>query len=589
MSHQIGSYSYIKDFSNENNFKTEQNLREQIYELKDRIMELEKENRKNLSKISELINAKNNFLKLEKAKEALTEELINKKELITELKKNLLKEEKNKREEKRLLENQFDSKLIYYKRIQDTNDYKESTASSIIKLNELQHYSIIQLENKIDEIKNYYENQLKEKELNFDKKYTNLKKKMMDFLKNAQKNMIKNSKENLELNTKLGTLYKNEMLNELESQSRLIEDLLKEKEKQTREIYLLKQEVIVHRKVEEMIKNKNSKFLNVINKINIKINQNKGNYNYSEEKENADSNMKKENYNQINIKKDYKKRAKSVKSFKIKSFGGNAGILSNYLDGDINKSNSRQFKNKTPSCKTPKIIKNRTAEKIIGTNIEIEENEEKPMSQFNNNTDDKPEIYNLINEIIILCNKALECIFTENKYSHIFRDVPFLSDIDIKFDFFELSDELKYELLIEIIKKVLNFLKLNKKQKDDIIKINKSNNELLKLNDSFGLKYSGVLKNEYINNMQKLKVKNQKLKYDKIINMIGINKSRYISPEKYFSFKIKKNKLLNKRGESNLIDSFKNNTQNLLKRYIHISNNMNKRDFMNKTFLNSKT
>ena len=73
MSHQIGSYSYIKDFSNENNFKTEQDLREQIYELKDRIMELEKENRKNLSKISELISAKNNFLKLEKAKEALTE------------------------------------------------------------------------------------------------------------------------------------------------------------------------------------------------------------------------------------------------------------------------------------------------------------------------------------------------------------------------------------------------------------------------------------------------------------------------------------------------------------------------------------
>ena len=588
MSYQIAPYSYIKDFSNENDFKTEHDLREQIYELKDRIMELEKENRKNLSKISELINAKNNFLKLEKAKEALTEELINKKELISELKKNLLKEEKNKREEKRLLENQFDTKLTYYKRIQETNKYKESTASSIIKLNELQHYSIIKLENKIDEIKNFYENQLKEKEHNFDKKYTNLKKKMMDFLKNTQKNMIKNSKENLELNTKLSTLYKNEMLNELESQSRLIEDLIKEKEKQTREIYLLKQELIVHRKVEEMIKNKNSKFLNVINKINIKINQNKGNYNYREQNENTDSNMMKENYNKINIKnikRDLKKRAKSVKPFKIKSSGGNAGILSNYLD----ESYSRQFKNKTPSCKTPKIIKNNTEEKMIGTNLEIEEIEEKPINQFNNDTDDKPEIYNLINEIIILCNKALEFIFNKNKYSHIFKDIPFLSDVDIKFDYFELSDDLKYELLIEIIKKVLNFLKLNKKEKDDIIKINKSNNELLKLNDSFSFKYSGVLKNEYINNIQKLKVKNQKLKYDKIINMIGINKSKYITPEKFFSFKIKKNKLLNKRGESNLIDSFKNNTQNLLKRYIHISNNMNKRDFMNKTFLNSKT
>ena len=52
MSHQIAPYSYIKNFSNENDCKNENELREQIYELQDKIMELEKENRKYLSKIS---------------------------------------------------------------------------------------------------------------------------------------------------------------------------------------------------------------------------------------------------------------------------------------------------------------------------------------------------------------------------------------------------------------------------------------------------------------------------------------------------------------------------------------------------------
>ena len=252
---------------------SEHDLREKIYELKDRIYELEIENRNNLIRISELSKTKNDFSELERANQAISEELIAKEELITELKSLLLQEKREKKAEKRILEKDFDSKLNYYKRLQETNEYKENAASTIIKLNEVQHYSIIQLENKIDEIKNYYENQLKKKELDFDKKYTDLQKDMMEFLKNAQKNMNKTSKKNLELNTKLGILYKNEMLNELENQSHMIEELIKEKERQNKEIYLLKQELIVHKKIEKIIKNKNSKFLNIINKINIKINQ----------------------------------------------------------------------------------------------------------------------------------------------------------------------------------------------------------------------------------------------------------------------------------------------------------------------------
>jgi ElaB/YqjD/DUF883 family membrane-anchored ribosome-binding protein len=300
--------------NNEKQIQTEQKLKEKIYQLKDRITELELEKKNNLLTISKLTVSKNEYTELEKKNQSLKEDLVIKEELISELKNIIIKERKDKNEEKRILENDFDSKLIYYKRIQDTNDYKESAASSIIKLNEVQHYSIIQLENKIDSMKKEYEDILKKKELDFENKYTELKKNMMEFLKNAQKNMFKNNKRNLELNTKLGILYKNEMLNELENQSRLIEDLIKEKEKQKREITLLKQELLIHKKVEEMINNKNNKFLNIINKINIKINKKKEELNFQKEEKNTNNYFKINTDRKLNLK-DPRKRSKSVKNY----------------------------------------------------------------------------------------------------------------------------------------------------------------------------------------------------------------------------------------------------------------------------------
>ena len=573
---------------------SEHDLREKIYELKDRIYELEIENRNNLIRISKLSKTKNDFSELERANQALSEELIAKEELITELKSLLLQEKREKKAEKRILEKDFDSKLNYYKRLQETNEYKENAASTIIKLNEVQHYSIIQLENKIDEIKNYYENQLKKKELDFDKKYTDLQKDMMEFLKNAQKNMNKTSKKNLELNTKLGILYKNEMLNELENQSHMIEELIKEKERQNKEIYLLKQELIVHKKIEKIIKNKNSKFLNIINKINIKINQNKdkdSNNNSFSEKD--DSNLiekseKNENQKKLFIK-DLKRRVKSVKNIKKNLVEGNAGILNNYLTG--NTSNINTEKNEIKTSETPKNLSLYNNKKIIQSAkqdyIKLEENEQNLISQEKN----KSAIYNIINEIINLCNQALEIILNEKNFSKNFLENSFRNDIDIKADFFELKNELKYELLIGIITKVLNFLKINNnmsEEKDDIFKIKKKKSELLKLNDEYNLKFSKLFENDSYNKIKKLRIKNQKLKYDKIINIIGINKPKNTSSKNDFLlFKIKKNKLFNQK-QNHLINAFRKNTPNPFQRYIHITNNINKKDVKNLTFFKNK-
>ena len=580
--------------SNNNLFKSnEHELREKIYELKDRIIQLETENKNNLIRISELTKTKNILIEMEKSNESLTSELLIKEEEIKSLKDELINEKKIKNMEQRILENNFDSKLMYYKRIQDAHECKENAASSVLKLNEVQHYSIIQLENKIEEIKNIYENKLKEKEISYDKKYTNLKKEMMDFLKNAQKNMAKTSKENLELNTKLGILYKNQMLNELENQSHMIEKLIKEKEEQNKEIFLLKQELIVHKKVEEMIKKSNYKFVNAINKIKRKINNEKIKILKEDNKdeENKESNeLTLKSENNIYIKKiaNLKKRAKSVKYHTIKVKENlverNSGILQKNFDREnnselINKKMSNRTNHKMIKKFSDKEIKNDKDNKI-----KFEENKGIQTYLYENSISINPELNNIINEIINLSNNALDLIIKDIKYKEYFNDASLLNEFDLKSDYYKLNDKLKRELLFELIIKILNNLKINYnniiEKNDNIFEQTKGSYELLKINDEYNLKYSKLLDDKNYDNIKKLNKTNKKLRYDKLINILQLRKTKnkYLFSNKLFSFKknkyINKNSLINiKKNNNKLSNTFRGKTPNLLNRYIHITKN----------------
>ena len=580
--------------SNNNLFKSnEHELREKIYELKDRIIQLETENKNNLIRISELTKTKNILIEMEKSNESLTSELLIKEEEIKSLKDELINEKKIKNMEQRILENNFDLKLMYYKRIQDAHECKENAASSVLKLNEVQHYSIIQLENKIEEIKNIYENKLKEKEISYDKKYTNLKKEMMDFLKNAQKNMAKTSKENLELNTKLGILYKNQMLNELENQSHMIEKLIKEKEEQNKEIFLLKQELIVHKKVEEMIKKSNYKFVNAINKIKRKINNEKIKILKEDNKdeENKESNeLTLKSENNIYIKKiaNLKKRAKSVKyhTIKIKEnlVERNSGILQKNFDREnnselINKKMSNRTNHKMIKKFSDKEIKNDKDNKI-----KFEENKGIQTYLYENSISINPELNNIINEIINLSNNALDLIIKDIKYKEYFNDASLLNEFDLKSDYYKLNDKLKRELLFELIIKILNNLKINYnniiEKNDNIFEQTKGSYELLKINDEYNLKYSKLLDDKNYDNIKKLNKTNKKLRYDKLINILQLRKTKnkYLFSNKLFSFKknkyINKNSLINiKKNNNKLSNTFRGKTPNLLNRYIHITKN----------------
>ena len=565
------SNTFLDNTSNKNtniNF-TDIPLKKEIYNLKEKIKELEYKQKTYLLKISDLTKTKNILLEEELINKRLTEELKIKQDIIERLQSEILKEAKDKKEEQRLIENKFNTQLIYYKRLHDTGMAKENAASSIIKLNETQHNCIVQLENKIDEIKNFYEKKIKDIELGHENRYSKLKKQMMEFLKNSQKNMAKNNEENLELNSKLTILYKNQMLNELENQSHQIEELLKEREKQNKEIYILKEELKVHKKVEEIIRNKNSKYLNMINKINIKINQ----INDVEDKNN-------DNKNKDDKKKDNNFcRAQSVKLIN-NNFADTPrkkvnNTFKNLLTNDEHKDNEGKVKN-SKSLQDMKELNNK-----IKNNQQLKQKnlvfDDIIKNDYNN------EIYNnLFKETILIFNQALEKIVINKKItciskSHLFTD---------NFNFNILTNDQKYELLIEIMKKILLFLNLDNIKDFNILKIKKKI-DIIKINDNNILNADSPNFNMY--------------KTSKLINYIGKNKKyNSLSKKKFPNINNNKKKeffnkvifsKINQNKENNqLITSFRGTSPNPLIRYIHLKKDKDKNieDKKNTTFFKSK-
>ena len=566
------SNTFLDNTSNKNNNINFADipLKKEIHNLKEKIKELEYKQKAYLLKISDLTKTKNILLEEELINKRLTEELKIKQDIIERLQSEILKEVKDKKEEQRLIENKFNTQLIYYKRLHDTGMAKENAASSIIKLNETQHNCIVQLENKIDEIKNFYEKKIKDIELGHENRYSKLKKQMMEFLKNSQKNMAKNNEENLELNSKLTILYKNQMLNELENQSHQIEQLLKERETQNKEIYILKEELKVHKKVEEIIRNKNSKYLNMINKINIKINQ----INDVEDKTN-------DNKNKDDKKKDNNFcRAQSVKL-----------INNNFADTPRKKVNNT-FKNfiinEEHKDNEGKVKNSKSLQDIKELNNKIKNNQQLKQKNlvFDDlmNNDYNNEIYNnLFKEIILLFNQALEKIVINKKItgiskSHLFTD---------NFNFNILTNDQKYELLIEIMKKILLFLNLDNIKDLNILNIKKKI-DIIKINDNNILNVDSPNFNMY--------------RTSKLINYIGKNKNKYNSlskkkfpninnnKKKEFFNKVIYSKINQNKENNQLITSFRGTSPNPLIRYIHLKKDKDKNieDKKNTTFFKSK-
>ena len=237
-----------------------------IESLTQTVSDLQIENKNLKIKNLELLKNRNYFLQIENNNKLLCEDQKMKGNRIKDLENEVLKVTENGKEESRNLQKNLESEILYYKGLNETSLSKIYAADKIIKLNETQHNIILKLENKIDEIKSENEDKMNKLELAHERHYLKLKKQMLDYIKATQQATSKSNEFNLELNSKFGILYKNQMLNELENQSKQIEDLLKTKERHQKIIWVLQQEIKTHKKIEEMIIKKNNTYLNIAKK-----------------------------------------------------------------------------------------------------------------------------------------------------------------------------------------------------------------------------------------------------------------------------------------------------------------------------------
>ena len=225
------------------------NLEANISELKTKNAELTKRN----VNLSEIININ------EKEKKTL-------KDKIEDLQKELINTIKDKTDEMRLNEKNLENEIVYFKGLRDTRLAKIDAADKIIKLNEIQHNYILKIEKELEELKNQNDEKMTQLKIEHENNYDKLKKKMIYFIMKSQKEMEKSNSTNIELYSKFSVIFKNQILNELENQNKQIHQLILEKEKQDKKIYALTEEIIVHDSVEKILKRKNFKYQNIINK-----------------------------------------------------------------------------------------------------------------------------------------------------------------------------------------------------------------------------------------------------------------------------------------------------------------------------------
>ena len=230
---------------------------------------------KSLESTIKVINLKNRELEEQisylRQVEITNSRLINEKKLqsitIEKLNNMIIESDEENRKQQLEMQRKLQNEIVFYKGLHETGISKINAAENIIKLNEIQHNKILEMEKELKDIANINNEKISKLIVSHENKFEKLKRKTMDYIMNAKKNMAVNNLENLELNTKMTLLYKNQILDELNNQCGLVLDLLNEKETNKKKIYELNQEIAIHKKTEKLLREKNREYVYIINNL----------------------------------------------------------------------------------------------------------------------------------------------------------------------------------------------------------------------------------------------------------------------------------------------------------------------------------
>ena len=181
----------------------------EINSLREKISLLENKNNSYQNKILDLKLQIKDLLDSNIRNKNLSEEKKSFLHRIEDLENDIINLTSNIKQENRLVETKLESEVIFYKGLHETGMAKVDAAENIIKLNNAQNKYIIDLEKELENLKSNNDINICKLKIEHDLHFYNLKKKMMDYVKEIQHNMNQNNMDNLELNSRLGKLYKN--------------------------------------------------------------------------------------------------------------------------------------------------------------------------------------------------------------------------------------------------------------------------------------------------------------------------------------------------------------------------------------------
>ena len=258
--------------------QTFQKLIEQGEELKilhEEIAHLKEENL-NLRTDNKTLRSNIYTLRAQNASNTVSEKAMKEKDkFIEKLSNDIINQQKTFNSYKTLQEANFEKEVNQVNLQQENLKYKMENISKIENLNNIFYYKILELEDVIKKFSDEEKKKLDNMELNHQKKMAKFKKKMLDYLKDEHANFGANSNKQNELNNKLNILHVQELKNELEYQSRIIEDLLKEREILKRKVADLTNDVKIYINVNNCLGQKNKEFQDKLHEISKPIKYNK--------------------------------------------------------------------------------------------------------------------------------------------------------------------------------------------------------------------------------------------------------------------------------------------------------------------------
>ena len=382
-------------------------MKKYIKELEEAYLNLESEYSILKTRYSSIASKESDLKNLEISVNHKNKEIIQLKEIIQDLK---IKHEQYVSK----MDIQYERDVNQVKYFNEANLNKIELSTKIEKLNQLMYNKILQLENIIKTFEKKENERMIKKEIEFEKKLNETKKRMLDYINFGTNGKRINGRFS-NLREKLNYLNHKELMNELEFQSFQIEDLLKQREHLDKIILEYKNDVKIHGEIEKKLAKKNKRYTDIIKVLS----------------------FQNDFLNDNNI--------------------NNSRNLKNERSIELNKSrplNKLIYSNSSKSIYLTKPISSQKESMFLQKEVENYKN------KYYTLKDRLDSIYKQFSNIINLLDETLDKIYNDNNFSKIKEFYINIDDFK-KCDFGNLNPEQKYSIIVLIIRNLLPILNIN--------------------------------------------------------------------------------------------------------------------------------